>query len=281
LDRRASRRQLVTFLEGIGQVLGQNRDPKAAIETLGDDSALRRRLLTALEGSPGKAPLDHAQQSNSQTEFLESLAETIESREAHKRGHARRVAFLADLLAQRIGLRAPQREELRVAAFLHDIGRLAAPGRTLASSELLFPDQRHPIEEHPSLGAKLIEPLGFPTSVADAIAHHHERYDGSGFPDNLLGQEIPLPSRILAVADAFDNLTHDHPYREGMSTALAVQEMRKQSGAELDPALVKELILAAEGGLCSGGLLADLSFNRDEDPINTIAAAAAWIAGER
>jgi len=134
---------------------------------------------------------------------------------------------------------------------------------------------------HQELGAQLVAPLGYPPAVSEAILHHHDRWDGEGLPSGPEGEGIPLLSRILAVADEFDRLTHDHPYRAALTTAEAVQQLRKQAGSALDPQIVRVLVSLAELGLCSVGPLGDLPFEPGEDPVDSIAQATAWLEMDR
>ncbi len=279
IERRGSRSQLVTFLQGIGEALGRDRDPETALAALDVDYELRARVQEAI--APTGDGMRQGQDSERRNDFLASLAETIESREPHKQGHARRVAYLADLIAQRMSLPEPRCEELRVAAFLHDIGRIGGVEEI----------EGEPLEErieridrpadHHEVGARLVAPLGYPPSVSEAILHHHDRWDGEGQPPELRGESIPLLSRILAVADDFDRLTHAHPYRKALSTAEAVQTLRKQAGSAFDPQIVRVLVSLAELGLCAVGPLGDMPFEPGDDPIDSIAQATAWLETDR
>lgn len=273
LARRESRLGLIRFLRGIGEVLGQDSDSEKALDELANSEVLQQRLQAALE-TPQSSTAEERDQLGEERrkEFLESLAETIEAREAHRRGHARRVAFLAGLIAESMALPNVQREHLRVTSFLHDIGRVALPGTNAPEAAIN--------EEHTLVGAQLVEPLGFSTMVSEAIQHHHEHWDGSGKPQGLREDAIPLLSRIVAVADAFDRLTHDEPGHAALSASAAIELMREQSGRELDPEVLKEMILIAENGASSSGPLLGLCFDDSDDPIETIASATAFLEGD-
>ncbi len=279
LERRGSRTQLVSFLQGIGEALGRDRDPESALSALDVDYELRARVQEAI--SPTGDGMGQAEGSERRNDFLASLAETIESREPHKQGHARRVAYLSDLIAQRMSLPEPRCEELRVAAFLHDIGRIGGVDDAEGASLEERIERMDRPADHQELGAKLVAPLGYPPAVSEAILHHHDRWDGEGQPAELRGDAIPLLSRILAVADEFDRLTHDHPHRRARTTAEAVQSLRKQAGSAFDPQIVRVLVSIAELGLCAVGPLGDMPFEPGEDPIDSIAQATAWLATDR
>jgi putative two-component system response regulator len=251
--RRRSRSNLAGFLEGLGEVLGKDRDANALLEDLEDSGELRARLRAILR-DPILDPVGSRPGSDPNAiGFLELLAETIESRDTFMRGHARRVAFYAGLLADRLCLSTEEREHLRLASFLHDLGKVGVSTEVLASEVPLRDSQRDELERHSAIGERLVRPLGISTSIASAIRHHHERFDGSGYPDGVRGDEIPLAARIVAVADAFDAMTCDRPYRETLPSAVAVGELRKHAGSHFDPDLVEEFAAIVETGVCELG----------------------------
>jgi putative two-component system response regulator len=279
LARGQSRSRMIAFLRGVEGALQCGDDHEAAIANLSENPEVRERLAAALTNPMGPTTPSRPGDLGAPTgEFLETLADAIESRESHRRGHARRVAFLAGLIARRCGLSARVQEDLRIASFLHDIGRVGLVDGSGAIDVSLEADFG---VKHAAAGAKLIEPLGFPPSIADAIRHHHDRWDGDGNADRPCRDALPLASRIIAIADAFDGLTHDRPYRRASSHAQAIESLRAQAGRELDPTLLKELISIAECGDASDGPLLGLSFEPGDDPANTIAAATAWIEQAR
>lgn len=278
LTRQRSRDRLIQFLRGIGEVLGSDNDPQRAVAELTENPELRERLREALEeqAHDGEEEGETATASGTR-EFIVSLAETIESREPHRRGHARRVAFLAGLLNDRLPRPAHPTDMVRLVGFLHDIGRVTDSNDTAAAS--VSPAEKR--GEHAAAGADLVLPLGLPSELEDAIRFHHERWDGTGSPDGLREEGIPLISRMVAIADAFDSLTHDQPYRPALSHSAAVDELRKLAGSAFDPNLVREFVAIAESGLCAADPLLELSLAGDGDPVNTIAAATAWIEESR
>ncbi len=282
LARRESRLRLIAFLGGIGRVLGKDRDPESALDELDSSQNLQEHLRAALQ-NPVLSPASECEELTAERAnlFLEALAEAIETRESHKCGHARRVAFLTGLMTERMGLPAEQREEIRVVSLLHDLGRVGiVPCAERRDQQPLY-EEREGNELHAVMGAQLVEPLGFPAEVANGIRHHHEHWNGAGYPDGLKEEAIPLASRIVAIADSFDDLTSDHPYRPALSHGEAVAELREQAGSRVDPNLLKEFIAIAEIGLCGTGPLAGLRFAAGEDPVDTIASATAWIETDR
>ena len=249
LARRESRERMVSFLEGISRILGRNRDAEVVLDEL-DASTIAQERLRAVLNEPILGPESgSARVGGPRTiEFLEVLAETIESRDIYMRGHARRVAFYADLIATRLCLSREEREHVRLAAFLHDIGKVGAASDLLAGNVMPEPERLESIHDHPAIGEKLLLPLGLAIPVATTVRHHHERYDGTGYPDGLVADDIPLAARIIAVVDAFDAMTCERPYREARSREEAIAELRREARGQFDPNLVDLFCALAEGG---------------------------------
>jgi putative two-component system response regulator len=250
LKRHHCWKRLVGFLEGVGSLLGKNTGAQEMLVELDGNRGLQRRLRALLAEpvlDPAAARTSLA--GDAAVEFLEVLAETIESRDEFMRGHARRTAFYASLLGERVGVGATELASLRLAAFLHDLGKVGVSLEVIQSREELGRHERESIECHASIGERLIRPLGFSSSVASAIRHHHERWDGAGYPDGLRGEAIPLSSRIVAVADAFDAMTCVRPYRGAMDETQAIAELRKHAGSQFEPRLVEQFVeMMSEGG---------------------------------
>ena len=174
------------------------------------------------------------------------LAEIVDAADAGdnhelRSGHARRVGDLAVRVALRLGVEADQIEAVRLAARLHDVGKLVVPIDVLTKREPLVDDEWSTLEQHPVTGQRILEALGA-TTAATWVRHHHERWDGTGYPDRLAGVHIPLVSRIVFVADAFDAMTTDRPYRPGISVTEAIEELRSCAGTQFDPHVVKALV---------------------------------------
>ncbi len=239
LERRQSRTRMIAFLEGISRVLGRNRPPEIVLEELGASSLAQERLRQVLE-EPAMGPESRNGRAGgpSTTEFLEVLAETIESRDLFMRGHARRVAYYADLLSAALCLSREERRNVRTAAFLHDIGKVGAPSDVLQGVVLPEPDRLDAVRTHADIGERLLRPLGLDAPIAQYVRHHHERYDAEGYPDGLHGDAIPLASRIIAICDAFDAMTCDRPYRRARTRDEALVELRREAGYQFDPNLV-------------------------------------------
>ena len=239
LARRESRDRMIFFLEGISRVLGRNRDATIVLEEL-DASPLAQERLRAVLEEPALGPeLGSTRVNGPRTiEFLEVLAETIESRDLFMRGHARRVAFYADLVAARLCLSREERDHVRMAAFLHDIGKVGATSDVLQGRVLPEPERLESIHDHPAIGEKLLLPLGLAAPIATTVRHHHERFDGTGYPDGLAGDDIPLAARIISVVDAFDAMTCERPYRAARTREEALAELSLEARSQFDPAIV-------------------------------------------
>ena len=175
-----------------------------------------------------------------------SLARAVDARDAYTGRHSERVADLSARIAARIGADAEQVELTRLAASLHDLGKLAIPEEILRKPGPLDDAERLVLERHPQIGYRMLESLGV-DPLADLVLHHHERWDGTGYPERLAGDAIPLGARIIFVADAFDAMTSDRVYRPRRSDEEALAELDRCAGTQFDPALVDAL--AAELGL--------------------------------
>ena len=269
LARRESRERMVNFLEGIARVLGHGRDANVVLEEL-DASALAQERLRAVLTEPIFGPEAGSARVNGPRtiEFLEVLAETIESRDIYMRGHARRVAFYADLMATRLCLSKEEREHVRMAAFLHDIGKVGAASDLLAGNVMPETERLESIHDHPAIGERLLLPLGLAIPIATTVRHHHERHDGKGYPDGLVADDIPLAARIIAVVDAFDAMTCERPYRAAKTREEALAEIRREAGTQFDPNLARLFCDLAEGGALeavgAAGSLSSVDFERDE-----------------
>jgi HD-GYP domain-containing protein (c-di-GMP phosphodiesterase class II) len=186
---------------------------------------------------------------------IRSLIGALEAKDPYTRGHSERVAEYAVLIGRQAGLDSRSLDDLENAALLHDLGKLALPGPLLRKAGALNDDEWCAIREHPNLGADLVRRIPPLRPLADVVERHHERLDGSGYPLGLTGQGLSVAVRILAIADSFDAMTSDRPYRAGLSAEEALAELRQCSPSQLDPDLVEALAAANEWGLsvASGG----------------------------
>jgi len=265
LARRTSRLRLMAFLGELGQATGHDRDAESIVEDVRRSQKLRGRVGDLFgAASPGLGD-DPSSGGTRSAEFLEVLAETIESKDRFFRGHARRVASYATLLGERLQLPAREREELRLAAFLHDLGKVGIPTDILGRADALDPAERDAVQEHPCIGARLLHPLDIAPYVGLAVRHHHEWWDGSGYPDGVAGDDIPLAARVIAVADAYDAMTTDRPYRRALGPDLAAEQLRRFAGVQFDPDLAAEFLCVVETGVFEvrPDFFADLAWGPD------------------
>ena len=169
-----------------------------------------------------------------------SLARAVDARDAYTGSHSERVADLAARLAARLGVDPEQIELTRLAASLHDLGKLAIPEEILRKPGPLTESERIVLERHPQIGFRMLESLGV-DPVADWVLHHHERWDGAGYPDGIPGDDIPLGARIIFVADAYDAMTSNRVYRDRLSGDEAIFELERCAGSQFDPTIVDAL----------------------------------------
>jgi diguanylate cyclase (GGDEF)-like protein len=170
-----------------------------------------------------------------------SLAKAVDARDVYTGSHSERVADLAARVAARVGADDEMIELTRLAASLHDLGKLAIPEEILRKPGPLTGPERLVLERHPQIGHRMLESLGV-DPVADWVLHHHERWDGAGYPDGLTAGAIPLGARIIFVADAYDAMTSDRVYQARLSTEEAVAELERCAGTQFDPELVAALV---------------------------------------
>jgi putative two-component system response regulator len=166
------------------------------------------------------------------------LAGSIHERDLVTYEHSRRVATYAQRLARAVGWPRSLAYDLALGALVHDLGKTWIVNEVLLKPSPLSSREREEMERHPVIGARMLEMFGASPFVVDAVLHHHETYDGRGYPDHLAGERIPLAARLLAVADVFDALTSDRPYRPALESAEACERLRAGSGTYFDPELV-------------------------------------------
>jgi len=258
LSRRRGRSRLVDFLETLGSVVGLDNQVTEILDHVEHDPRVNRRVAELVTEMGERAEIQLQKSERVRTmDFLEVLADTVESQCGFMRGHARRTAYYAGLLGDHLSLPIRDREQIRISGFLHDIGKIGVPTDLLMRPAMLTAKERRLIERHPEIGARLVEPLGIATEISAVIRHHHEWWDGRGYPDGLYGEQIPLVARIVAMADAYDGMSSSRPYRPALSPEEVRGEFRRGAGAQFDPTLVKEFLLVLESGDPALQLVAD------------------------
>ena len=197
--------------------------------------------------------------------FAAALVATLDARDRYTAGHSASVATYARDIANRLGLSSDKQQLAHLAGLVHDIGKIGLPPGLLEKAGPLTADERRQMEAHPEIGERILRNVEGYEEIADVVRHHHERMDGQGYPDGLPATDIPLLARVLAVADAYDAMTSDRPYRDAMSSDVARLRLAQGVGTQFDTAVVAafEAILAtAPGEYPSSDVLAG------EDPRN-------------
>src|ERR671911_598502 len=173
-----------------------------------------------------------------------SLIEALEAKDPYIKEHLRAVSGLALRIGSEVSLPGEQMEALASGALLHDVGKIGIPDRILQKSGRLTEDEYAEIKRHPALGVSILTPVAELASALPVVKHHHERFDGKGYPDGLRGEDIPLIARVVSVADAFDSMIRARPYGYGVSKDAALEEIRENSGTQFDPRIVSVLLEA-------------------------------------
>lgn len=172
-------------------------------------------------------------------EIVKALAQAIEAKDPYTHGHSERVMEYAVQIAQKLGLPEEEIESLRYAAMLHDIGKIGVKGIILNNPDGLTNEEYDEIKKHPVVGEGIIQPIELLQPIRPFIKHHHEWYNGKGYPDGLSGENIPLGARILAVVDAYDAMKSDRPYRKALTEETVIQELKRGNGTQFDPKIVE------------------------------------------
>ncbi len=182
------------------------------------------------------------------TEALRALAAAIDAKDDYTRGHSERVAATATEIARRMGMPLTEVEYVTTAARMHDIGKIGVPDHVLHKRGALTVEEQAIVAAHPDIGARILAPIHTLREVVPIVRHHHEHYDGNGYPLGLRGEAIPLGARVVAVADAIDAMITDRPYRRGMQITVALTELQQWAGSHYDPRVVATAVQLYEAG---------------------------------
>jgi len=177
---------------------------------------------------------------------VETLIRALQARDPYTSGHSTRVSRYCLLIAEKLKFSSKMKHSVYLASMLHDIGKIGISDTLLQRPGKLSDEEMEIIREHPQLGASMIQMLGEMHPIVPLILHHHEAYDGSGYPAGIKGDNIPLISRIIAVADTFDAMTSDRPYRERRSKYEAIAELKNCAGKKYDPRIVQIFLRVLE-----------------------------------
>ncbi len=181
--------------------------------------------------------------------ILQVMAKVLEAKDSNTRSHSENVAKYARQIAKKIGYTDQEMEAIQIAGILHDFGKIGVDEALLRKPGSLTRDEYENIKQHPLIASIILEPLDELKLVIKDIRHHHERYDGSGYPDGLVGGDIPLGARILSIADSYDAMTSRRSYHEPLAAQIAIEELKRCAGSQFDPELViifEEIIMGPQ-----------------------------------
>jgi len=174
--------------------------------------------------------------------LLHALTSAVDAKDAYTCGHSERVALLSRRLAREIKLPDPQVERIYMAGLLHDVGKIGVPEAVLQKTGRLTPEEFEQMKKHPGVGARILADIKQVEDIIPGVLHHHERFDGKGYPAGLSGHNIPLMGRIICLADCFDAMTSNRTYRRALPLEVALSEIRRCSGTQFDPALAEAFL---------------------------------------
>jgi len=175
-------------------------------------------------------------------EMVMALSSALDARDKYTAGHSRRVMEYAVGIAKYLELPEKEIGRLKIAALLHDIGKVGVPDAVLHKESKISEKEFAIIKKHPVIGANILETIGAFKDLVPIVYHHHERYDGTGYPNGIYGEQIPLLSRIISVADSFDAMTSTRPYRKALDIGAALLEIELNSGTQFDPSVTNAFI---------------------------------------
>ena len=227
-------------VEGAGYALIEVFDRRAR-----SFSEAEVRLAQALAGEAGEAVARARMQDRLEDAYfatMGALAAALEAKDAYTNDHANQIAELAGAVCEQLGVEPAEARMIRLAALLHDIGKIGIPERILHKPGALTADEIAVMREHPDIGARILEPVPYFAQLVPLVRASHERFDGGGYPGGQRGAAIPLGSRVIAVCDAFHAMTEDRVYRPALPVEHAIAEIRRCSGSQFDPRCVDALL---------------------------------------
>uniref|UniRef100_A0A7V1EI62 GAF domain-containing protein n=1 Tax=candidate division WOR-3 bacterium TaxID=2052148 RepID=A0A7V1EI62_UNCW3 len=217
---------------GVAEVLNKRGNKKFNEDDLEMYLALANQMAIAIENASLYKELDELFISS-----IRAIVEAIDAKDPYTKGHSARVVEYALVIGEGIELDKETLKDLELSAVLHDVGKIGIPDRILSKPGLLSEEEYAYMKRHPEFGAEIVEPIKKLKNLVPNILHHHEKYDGTGYPMGLKGDKIPLGARIIAIADSFDAMTSDRPYRPRMDINVALGEIKKNRKTQFDPEL--------------------------------------------
>ena len=194
-----------------------------------------------------KKPMENQQ--DHYMHFVKVLSNTLDSKDRYTHRHCVRVNIYANLIADQLNIPEEKRSSLELGAFLHDIGKIGVDSKIIFKDQKLTEQEVEAVQKHPEIGTDIVAPLQLPMDVVSMIRHHHERFDGTGYPDGLRGEQIPLLTRVISLAESMDAMAADRPYRRAVPLEKVIVELKRCSGTQWDSVLVDALLtVIAERG---------------------------------
>ncbi|HEC78091.1 MAG TPA: GAF domain-containing protein [candidate division WOR-3 bacterium] len=222
---------------GVAEVLNKRGNRKFNKTDLELFESLGHQIAIAIENASLYKELDELFLSS-----IRAIVEAVDAKDPYTRGHSSRVVKYSLIIGEALKLGKEELKKLEISAILHDVGKIGIPDRILGKPGKLTFEEFAYMKRHPVLGSSIIEPIAELRDIIPNILHHHERYDGNGYPHGLKGKKIPLYARIICVADSFDAITTDRPYRRRKSFKTALNELKRNSGTQFDARLVRVFI---------------------------------------
>lgn len=210
------------------------------------------------------------------TGSIKALAHALEAKDEYTQGHSARVAEVSVAISKHLSLPEDQVQHIWLAGYLHDIGKIGIKEAVLNKPGKLDKAEWELIQQHPVFAGHILGPIPELSDIIEIVVHHHERYDGSGYPDGLEGSSIPLGARILSVADAYDALTSRRPYRDALDVCEAIRILEEASGTQFDPVLVRAFV---DSGVALGTPMADLGNDGESVPVHDATAGHSGLSG--
>lgn len=222
-------------------ILPLDFDPKSNVREVAELAEALNRASTSIREA--RARLNQVYVS-----FIDSLTYSLDTRDVYTAGHSRRVSEYSVLIAMQMDLDEENREEIRIGALLHDIGKIGVPDCVLQKPAQLTPEETRLVQEHPAIGYRMLAGVAGFERYLPIVELHHENHDGTGYPHGLRGDEVPRNTRIVHAADAYDAMTSDRPYRDGMSHEDAMAQLSQGAGTQFDPEVVQVMELLSQQG---------------------------------
>ncbi len=239
------KRQAELYASELHRIYQTERTEREALESA------QAQLLRYAEDVHVTFQAERARRQQIQQAYLETirmLAAAVEARDPYTGGHINRVTRFCLAIARRLGWHGEQLSHVEMGAILHDIGKINVDDAILRKPARLTPEEFERMRRHPDIGSQILRGISFLEPVIPYVRHHHERFDGTGYPDRLAGEEIPIGGRLVAVADAFDAMTSERPYHKAQPPAEAIAELQAMAGRQFDPEIVRVFVEAYNAG---------------------------------